>query len=329
LEKIPFSDVVGIAGIALATVLLVLDKAGKLKGGWLLGLLCLAGVMTLFIALGNSWIMDSPLKWRLWRGTLIVCCVGLVYSGLAIWISESEEKIEGAESGVDPNKRPVPVMEPWIYVSDVEYPSGTTLGGIRWSNRFTELRVSFNNESSTDYHDLDFTLVPDQPIAEIGQITNLPEVSFSAAADPVLRQELVQGATGRRIANPLILIASSGGYRVRCQLLPRKARLEILIAIARVTDFPKPGQKVAVPSAGVFDKTYALKVDQNDGVSHWYGHGMTANGGRIEEVFKPDRIIPKTVKIEGHYMVDTVEQEVSRQIEVKDIVGDALKKINH
>jgi hypothetical protein len=329
LEKIPFSDVVGIGGIALATVLLVLDKAGKLKGERLLGLLCLAGAMTFFIALGNSWVMDSPHRWRLWRGALMLCFVAFTYSGLAIWIAGSEGKTEGAESGIEPNKQPVPVMEPWIYVSDAEYPPGTTLSGIKWSNRFTGLRVVFSNETPTDYHDLDFTLIPDQPIADIGQITNLSEVSFSSAVDPVLRQEFVEGATGRRIANPLVLIASSGGYRVRCQLLPRKARLEILIAIARVIDFPKPGQKVAVPSGGVFDKTYALKVDQNNGVSRWYGHGMAANGSRIEEVYKPDRIIPKTVKIEGHYVADKAEQDVSKQVEVKDIVGDALKIIKH
>jgi hypothetical protein len=329
LEKIPFSDVVGIGGIALATVLLVLDKAGKLKGGWLLGLLCLAGAMTLFIALGNVWVMDSPHKWRLWRGALMVSFVALTYSGLAIWIADPKGETEGAESGVERNKQPSPVMEPWVNASDAEYPSGTTLGGIKWSNRFTELRVVFTNETTTDYHDLDFTLIPDQPIAEIGQISNLSEVSFSAAADPVLRQEFVEGATGRRIANPLVLIASSGGYRVRCQLLPRKARLEILIAIARVIDFPKPGQKVAHPGAGVFDKTYALKVDQSDGVSHWYGHGMAANGGRIEEVYKPDRVIPKTVKIAGHYTVGGAEQNVSKQIEVKDTLGDALKNIKH
>ncbi len=89
MEKISFSDVVGIGGIALATVFLVLDKAGKLKGGWLLGLLCLAGAMTLFIALGNAWVLDSPRKWMFWRGALMVCFVAFTYSGLAIWISGS------------------------------------------------------------------------------------------------------------------------------------------------------------------------------------------------------------------------------------------------
>jgi len=326
-ERILFSDVVGIGGIALATVLLVLDKAGKLKGGWLFGLLCVAAAMTLFIALGNTWVMDAPQKWMLWRRALMVCFVALTYSGLAIWIGGPKGKSESEGSATEPIKRPAPVMEPWINVSDAEYPSGTTLAGIRWSNRFTELRVVFSNDTSTDFHDLDFTLIPDQPIAAIGQITTLLDVSFSAAVDPVFRQELREGATGRRIANPLVLIASSGGYRVRCSLLPRKARLEILIAIARVIDFPNAGPKVALPDGGIFGRTYALRLAQENGVGHWYGHGTDADGTRIEEVYKQDRVIPKTVKIDGHYMIGDAEQSVSKQIEVKDLVGDALKNI--
>ncbi|MFZ0771881.1 MAG: hypothetical protein WCA49_23405 [Candidatus Sulfotelmatobacter sp.] len=90
--KVSFSDCIGVAGIALAILLVVLDKAGKLKGGWLYGLLLVAGVMTLFIAIGNEWVMDAPIKWRLWRGLLMFCTVGLTYSGLAIWITPSKEK---------------------------------------------------------------------------------------------------------------------------------------------------------------------------------------------------------------------------------------------
>lgn len=89
MPKVSFSDVIGVAGIALAILLVVLDKAGKLKGGWLYGLLFMAGVMTLFIAVGNEWVTDAPAKWRLWRGLFMCCIVGLTYSGLAIWIAPS------------------------------------------------------------------------------------------------------------------------------------------------------------------------------------------------------------------------------------------------
>jgi hypothetical protein len=113
MEKISFSDVVGIGGIIFATVLLVLDKAGKLKGGWLFGLLCVAGAMTLFIALGNSWVIDAPSKWKLWRGGLMVCFVIFSYSGLAILISTPSAeiaKLESASATVAPRKLACQVM---------------------------------------------------------------------------------------------------------------------------------------------------------------------------------------------------------------------------
>jgi hypothetical protein len=94
MDKVSFSDGIGVAGIVLAILLVVLDKAGKLKGGWLYGLLFLAGVMTLFIAVGNGWVMDAPTKWKLWRGLLSFCVVGFTYSGLAIWIAPKGE-VEG------------------------------------------------------------------------------------------------------------------------------------------------------------------------------------------------------------------------------------------
>ena len=61
-------------------------------------MLILAGVMTLFIAIGNGWVLDAPGKWRLWRGLLMVCVVGLTYSGLAIWIAPSNEAKESTVS---------------------------------------------------------------------------------------------------------------------------------------------------------------------------------------------------------------------------------------
>ncbi|MFZ0212195.1 MAG: hypothetical protein WBE20_08960 [Candidatus Acidiferrales bacterium] len=88
--KVSSSDVIGVAGIILAMLLVVLDKAGKLKGGWLYGLLFLAGVMTLFVAVGNEWVTDAPTKWRLWRGLSMCCVIGLAYSGLALWIAPSK-----------------------------------------------------------------------------------------------------------------------------------------------------------------------------------------------------------------------------------------------
>lgn len=93
MEKLPFSDAIGIVGIIATIVLLVLDKAGKLKEGWLLGLLVAAGLMTLFIAIGNSWVLEGPSHWKLWRAAFMFCLVGFVYSAAAIWISGNKPEL--------------------------------------------------------------------------------------------------------------------------------------------------------------------------------------------------------------------------------------------
>src|SRR3981081_4330937 len=99
--RVSLADGIGFSGIIFAFILLALDKAGKLKGGWLVGLLALAAAMTLFVAIGNSWVLDAPAKWKLWRGALMVCVVGLTYSGMAIWISGDETAPEVAPVGTE------------------------------------------------------------------------------------------------------------------------------------------------------------------------------------------------------------------------------------
>lgn len=112
MQEMSFSDLVGIGGIVLAIILLVLDKAGRLKGGWLFGLLCLAGGMTLFIALGNSWVIDAPSKWKVWRIVFMIAAVALVYSGLTIWISGPSVEVTKQENAtpsiLEAKKEPIP-----------------------------------------------------------------------------------------------------------------------------------------------------------------------------------------------------------------------------
>lgn len=84
--------ILAIVGIVLAIILVVLDKAGKLKGPLLLVLLGLAAFMTLPLALGSSWIKDTAwgmLKFS--KTALMVSLVAVCYSACAIWISQPNE----------------------------------------------------------------------------------------------------------------------------------------------------------------------------------------------------------------------------------------------
>jgi hypothetical protein len=97
MPKLGFSDGLALVGLALTLVLIVLDKAGKLKGPILLILLALAAAMVLPVALGTSWVSDAEsgmLKFS--RGLFVVFIIGVVYSGLAVWISGDETPRENA-----------------------------------------------------------------------------------------------------------------------------------------------------------------------------------------------------------------------------------------
>jgi hypothetical protein len=115
--KLALGDYLGIAGIVLTLVLIVLDKAGKLKGPILLVLLGVAAIMTLPLVLGNSWVGDAPsgmLKFT--RGALLCFVVGVVYSVIAIWVSPSPlaestpASVSGPASSV-PAPAPAPPKE--------------------------------------------------------------------------------------------------------------------------------------------------------------------------------------------------------------------------
>jgi hypothetical protein len=86
--KISFSDGFAFFGLAAAIVLVVLDKAGKLKGPLLLVLLAIAILMVVPVAVGNSWVLSpSSGQIRFARGALCVFVLVVIYFALAIWVS--------------------------------------------------------------------------------------------------------------------------------------------------------------------------------------------------------------------------------------------------
>jgi hypothetical protein len=107
----------------LAIVLVVLDKAGKLKGPVLLALLGAAALMTLPLAFGNSWVKNTPwgmLKFS--KGVLMLSIVTFCYSVVAIWISPASGENSSAgegERGTNKESRPA---EPTVDVKPSPIP---------------------------------------------------------------------------------------------------------------------------------------------------------------------------------------------------------------
>jgi hypothetical protein len=85
----PLSDGLGILGLVVTVLLVILDKTDKVKGPVVFGLLTLAAILTVPLALSIAGVGDMPSGMaKLARGALVISLVGVVYSGLAIWIAQ-------------------------------------------------------------------------------------------------------------------------------------------------------------------------------------------------------------------------------------------------
>jgi hypothetical protein len=89
LPKLTFEIALAIGGTVLTVVLLVLDKAEKLKGPVLYGLLCLAALTTLPLVLGNPLVVNAVGPWKYWYRSLGSATVILGFWAIGIWISPS------------------------------------------------------------------------------------------------------------------------------------------------------------------------------------------------------------------------------------------------
>jgi hypothetical protein len=298
--KISFSDGLAIAGIAIAIFLLVLDKADKLRGPTLFILLAVTALMILPVALGNSWVQDAPTRGLAFgRGMLIVLLECVAYSGITIWM-------------LTPNgmgffeKKPLPSMGFSVLGSSTDYPSGTVIGGIPWNSKYCDLRVTIYPHAQ-DFDDLDIMLRPDEPIAGIGQISNIPDVSFlinTTVNIPAFG--LINPSTGWTQAYATTELAFSGGFRFRCPKLPRNSSFQIVMAIARPTG------------------AIGLAINASDGTTYWARTELD-NVKSIEDYFGPKRL-PKSLQIEGDYTVAGTRQHISMHLDVIDI-GDAERKL--
>jgi hypothetical protein len=114
MRKLSLELLLAVGGIVLTILLVVLDKAEKLKGGILFWLLMLAAALTVPLALGNSVVADTPAPWRLWLRGIALAVVGFSYWALAIWIRLPNESAENKTRAPQPpqtTSSPSPVKD--------------------------------------------------------------------------------------------------------------------------------------------------------------------------------------------------------------------------
>lgn len=98
MPKLTFEVGLAIFGTVLTVLLLVLDKADKLKGPILYLLLVLAALMTLPLALGTPAVTSVSNEWRVWARSFAVVIVILVYWAIGIWIAPNHRDADIPES---------------------------------------------------------------------------------------------------------------------------------------------------------------------------------------------------------------------------------------
>lgn len=191
-----------------------------------------------------------------------------------------------------------------------------------WLEKYYPVRVLIKNASSHDYMDLNFVLKPDKPIAKISQISGFCKLYFEDAV-PVSSDIGVQKPPDTEIQGlSTVLIATDGGYRVRCEKLPANSTIEILAALVNIDE-----KKLPAPTLWIEDVLRQPVVNKNSGtvINHWFTDSRNphlASG----EVFL-SRPIPTFVWMYGTYKCLGRDRGSTEKLPVLDLLADAASKL--
>lgn len=185
-------------------------------------------------------------------------------------------------------------------IQSSEYRTGSVISGIPWSSRFSQLHMILENPTSMDYEDVDVLLRPDEAIAGIGQNGNIPNVSFIMNTSLTMQAEIRDFSSGARQGVQLTTLAFDGGYRVRCDKLPRNSQLDIVIAIGRPS-----GQK-------------GFAINFSDGSHYWARSDISDEAKSLDDYFEPQRS-PKSVRIDGKYNAAQRRRTVNLGLHISEL----------
>jgi hypothetical protein len=191
---------------------------------------------------------------------------------------------------------------------DAEYPAGTTVAGIAWRPQFTEVDVLFQNPSDSAYDDVSILLRPSTAVAGIGQLTNLPGISWDDKDGMIVRLMDIDLRTRRSSILPLKLLATDAGYTILCQHLPAKAPLTIVLALADIKWNPKPPDERPVQERAR-DNDFILRLKDDVFGTYWEGHPDA-------DVWATRPTSGEWMKIEGTYFSRHRQRFVSEHLPI-------------
>ena len=155
-------------------------------------------------------------------------------------------------------------------------------------------------------------IIPDLPVTAAASLSPIPGVSIWRIEDHTVTLEMLNMSPGQRIDMLYSPIASTQGYRLRCELLPAHSQIELILAVVSMNMNDQPGSQEA-------DKP--LHVSFADGHVVWL-----ADPDHTEKIFGA-RPVPRLVKVTGRYTAHQSEHEVSENVVPLDFMLDAVKLI--
>jgi hypothetical protein len=130
-----------------------------------------------------------------------------------------------------------------------DYKEPTEIGGIKWrSQHFVDLRLSVFNKSDEDYDDLAINFFPDVTAVAMGQVSNLPGVTFINNNPATEAHTSGVGPDNKPFQQPFEL--SLIRPEVICNKLRPGQTLQVVIAVANTP----------IAGADLFDNMYGPKV---------------------------------------------------------------------
>ena len=135
-----FDRSLAVGGIALTIVLLVLDRAGKLKGAWLLVLLALAVFLLMPIVLTIPWVSHGLPGSQIWaRRLLVLSSLAVLWAGLSVWVTSGNHP---SDTGLPIPPKLSPTAEKSLNLELVPHGDASTKLILDVTNNGTPLAIS-------------------------------------------------------------------------------------------------------------------------------------------------------------------------------------------
>ena len=124
---------------------------------------------------------------------------------------------------------PIETSSSWF---KADYPDGTNVSGINWKSGYSELRVSFHNQSERDYDDAEFLLSIPQAFDEVAQVTSLP--CFRVQSNIISAHD-----SQSDVFQPL---GENAIIHFSCPKLPKDSTVQFLIAVVNMDAFMRSAE---------------------------------------------------------------------------------------